>query len=216
MKTLKSITEESRKFYTENAGSYFSKSFTKKMGGTQTITFEDDFLPAIELDKREFYTGRGAKYNSNSMHEHIDVFVTKKEFDSKVKIRATEIFTYEKTQAEAKKALKNFCKENDLNIKNYSAFYNGTAFFEDDKKSEIENELNIDLTDFFNASGKTYFFAETKLGILMFYHNHRQSYSYEVVSEEKRQEFADDRESWVNAPYASEVGQTENENLYVC
>lgn len=54
MKTLKSITEESRKFYTENAGSYFSKSFTKKMGGTQTITFEDDFLPAIELDLVSF------------------------------------------------------------------------------------------------------------------------------------------------------------------
>lgn len=186
------------------------------MGGTQTITFEDDFLPSIELDKREYYTGRGAKYNSNSMHEHIDVFVTKKAFDSKVKIRANEIFTYEKTQAEAKKVLKNFCKENDLNIKNYSAFYNGTAFFEDDKKSEIENELNIDLTEFFNAGGKTYFFAETKLGLLMFYHNHRQSYSFEIVTEEKRQEFANNRESWVNAPYASEVGQTENENLYVC
>lgn len=216
MKTLKSITAESTKFYTENAGAYFSKSFNKKMGGTQTIKFEDDFLPTIELDQREYYTGRGAKYNSNSMHEHIDVFVTKKDFDAKVKLRASEIFNFEKTQAEAKKVLKNFCKENDLNLTNYSAFYNGTAFFDADKKSEIERELNIDLSEFFDANGKTYFFAETKLGLLMFYHNHRQSYSYEVVSEEKRQEFLNERDSWVNAPYASEVGQTDNINLYVC
>ena len=216
MKTLKSLKEEARKFYTENAGVYFSKSFSKKMGGTQKITFEDDFLPSIELDKREFYTGKGAKYNDGSMHEHIDVFVSKKQFEDKANLKANERFTYEKTQSDAKKALKNFCKANDLNVKNYYASSNNTVFFEADKKSEIENELNIDLTEFFNASGKTYFFAETKLGLLMFYHNHRQSYSFDFVTEEKRQEFLNERQSWVNAPYANEVGQTENINLYVC
>ena len=50
----------------------------------------------------------------------------------------------------------------------------------------------------------------------MFYHNHRQSYSFDFVTEEKRQEFLNERQSWVNAPYANEVGQTENINLYVC
>ena len=217
MKTLKSLKEESRKFYTENAGTYFSKSFNKKMGGTQTITFEDNFIEPIEIDKREYYTGRGAKYNSDSMHEHINVFVSKKDFEMKVNLRAIEIFSYEKTQSEAKTVLNNFCKEKGLNVKNYSAFYNNTAFFEREKRTEIEKELNVNLDDFFSAVGKTYFFAETKIGLLMFYHNHHQSYSFDMVSEEKRQEFLNERENWINAPYAEEVGnKAENLNLYVC
>lgn len=216
MKTLKSLKEESRQFYSENAADYFSKTFNKKMGGTQKITFEDDFLPAIEIDKRDYYSGRGAKYNSNSMHEHIDVFVTKKEFEAKVNHRASEIFNYEKQILEEKKALKNFCEFHKINHKNFNGFSNGFIYFEKEKQTEIEKELNIDLSEFFAASGKTYFFANSRIGLLMFYHNHRQSFGFEIVNEEKRQEFLNERESWVNAPFAKEVGQTENENLYVC
>ena len=147
MKTLKSITEESRKFYTENPGVYFSKSFNKKMGGTQTITFEDDFLPAIELDKREYYTGRGAKYNSNSMHEHIDVFVTKKEFDNKVNHRATYIFDRLKAEKEMKKNVVAFCKENNLNAKNYSSIYDGFIHFDFENKKFLLNMSRYDDDD---------------------------------------------------------------------
>lgn len=217
MKTLKSLKEESRKFYTENAADYFSKSFSKKMGGTQKITFEDNFIQPIEIDKREYYTGRGAKYNSNSMHEHIDVFVTKSEFEEKVNSRATMFFERQKEDKNKANELIKVCSSYGLNSKLFSSVSENFLFFEKSKKSEIENELNIDLSDFFAASGKTYFFADSNIGLLMFYHNNHQSYGFEKVSEEKRQEFLNERENWVNAPYAYEVGnKVENLNLYVC
>ena len=216
MKTLKSLKEESRKLYAENADVYFSKSFNKKMGGTQTITFEDDFLPSIELDKREFYTGRGAKYNSNSMHEHIDVFVTKSEFEEKVNSRAKMFFERQKEDKNKANELIKFCSSFGLNSKLFSSISENFLYFEKSKKSEIEKALNIDLSEFFEASGKTYFFAESNIGLLMFYHNHHQSYGFEKVSESKRQEFLNERESWVNAPFAKEVGQTDNKDLFVC
>ena len=216
MKTLKSLKEESRQFYTEKASDYFSKSFTKKMGGTQKITFEDDFLPAIELDKREFYTGRGGKYNSTSMHEHIEVFVTKSEFEEKVNSRAKMFFERQKEEKNKANELIKFCSSFGLNSKLFSGISENFLFFEKSKKSEIEKELNIDLSEFFATSGKTYFFAESNIGLLMFYHNHHQSYGFEKVSEEKRQEFLNERESWVNAPFAKEVGQTDNKDLFVC
>lgn len=216
MKTLKSLKEESRKFYAEKANVYFSKSFNKKMGGTQTIRFEDNFLPEIEIDEREYYSGRGAKYNNDSMHEHIDVFVSKKEFEERVNQRATNLYDRLKNKSIASKALRNFCKENQLNAKNYYFFSENSAYFKFEKKSDVEKELNINLSEFFNTTGKTYYFADTKIGLLMFFHNHHQSYSFEIVNEEKKQEFLAERESWVNAPYAKEVGQTDNINLYVC
>ena len=36
------------------------------------------------------------------------------------------------------------------------------------------------------------------------------------TSEEKRNEFLNERESWVNAPFAKEVGQSDNKDLFVC
>lgn len=217
MKTLKSLKSESKEFYTENAAIYFKKSYSKKMGGTQTITFEDDFLTKIELNDKEYYSGRGAKYNSASMHEHIDVFVSKHEFEYLVSDRAKMLFERQKEQLNTKKMLANFCKEFDLTTNNYlSISTSGYVYFEKSKKSQIEKELKVDLTDFFNASGKTYFFADSRIGLLQFYHNHNQSYSFEFVNEDKRQEFLNERESWVNAPYADLVGQSENINLYVC
>jgi len=216
MKTLKSIKQESIKFYSENAGTYFSKSFTKKMGGTQTIVFEDDFLPKIELNKKEYYSGRGAKYNTTSMHEHIDVFVTKKEFNERVNSRAKSIFNQQKQKADSLKKMADFCKLHGLKKSNYSGLYGAELFFTFGKKNEVEKELEVDLTDFFNASGKTYYFTSSKIGNLRFYHNHRQSYSFNFTTDEEINKFQKDRESWISAPYAELLGQTENKNLFVC
>ena len=216
MKTLKSLKEESRQFFTERAADFFSKSFSKKMGGTQKITFEDDFLPAIELDDREYYKGLGSKYNSTSMHEHIDVFVTKSEFEEKVNSRAKMFFERQKEDKNKANKLIKFCSSFGLNSKLFSSVSENFLFFEKSKKSEIEKELNVNISEFFATSGKTYFFAESNIGLLMFYHNHHQSYGFEKVTESKRQEFLNERESWVNAPFAKEVGQTDNKNLFVC
>lgn len=209
MKTLKSLKEESRNFYTEKAADYFSKSFTKKMGGTQRITFEDNFLPIIELDKREYYTGRGAKYNTNSMHEHVDVFVAKKDFEGKVNVRAHNIFDRLKAEKAEKQALTNFCNENSLNVKNYDGISDKFVFFKSDKKNEIEKELNVDLSEFFGTGYKTYFYAESKIGLIRFYHNHHQSYGFEKTTDEERQKFHAD---WFSVGYeCPNIG-----NLYYC
>lgn len=217
MKTLKKLTEESKAFYTENAKTYFSRSYSKKMRGTQTITFENDFIPKIELDDREYYQGRGAKYNTNSMHEHIDTFVTFQEFTEKVKMRAKNLFEREKDKVTKRKKLREVCKINGLEVKNYTAVFGENGlFFEHSKQVEIEKELNVSLDDFFNATGKTYFFAESKIGLVLFYHNHRQSYSFEFTTKERYNEFQKNREDWISAPFAETLGQNTNPNLFVC
>jgi hypothetical protein len=216
MKTLKKFREESELFYKENAATYFAASYSKKMGGTQTITFEDNFLPEIKLDDRLYYAGRGARYNNNKMHEHIKVFISKKVFYQKVNDRANCFYKRQLELAVQAKQLSEFCKQNNIDAKNYSSLVNNSIFFKIEKKSKIEKELNVDLSDFFNASGKTYFFAETKIGLLEFYHNHRQSYSFNIVTQERVNEFKQNRKSWINAPFAADLGQTDNENLFVC
>lgn len=216
MTTLKDLRKECELFYTENAATYFAKSFNKKMGGTQTIKFQDDFLPEIKIDQRQYYSGRGSKFNNNSMHEHIDVFVTKAFFNEKVESRAKMLFERQKDEIKAKKQFSDFCKLHNLNKSNYTSLYSDCLFFESDKKEFVEKELNVDLSDFFNATGKTYLFAESKIGLLCFYHNHRQSFSFNFTTEEKRNEFISNRESWISAPYAHILGQNDNINLYVC
>jgi hypothetical protein len=216
MKTLKQLKQESAQFYTENAATYFAVSFNKKMGGTQTITFEDNFIEEIKIDKREYYQGRGAKYNSASMHEHINVFISKAYFEEKVNYRAKSFFNRQKEEQLKKKELIQFCQKNGLNEKNYTEKSSCGIYFDRSKQKEVEAELNVDLSDFFAANGKTYFFAESRIGLVQFYHNNRQSYSFDFTTEERRNEFYANRESWVSAPYAYLVGQTNNQNLFVC
>lgn len=217
MKTLAQFKAESEIFYSENAATYFAPSFSKKMGGTATITFEDDFLSSIKIDKREYYIGRGSKYNSNSMHEHIDLFVSKKEFNERVASRGKRLFDYEKEKNEKRRNLIKFCKLNGITSKLYSEFSETMGVFFDEKfQKEIEKELGVDLTDFFESKGKTYYFANSKIGRLEFFHNHHQSFSFKFVSEEYENKFKKDRDSWVNARYAYLLGNIYNPNLYVC
>jgi len=216
-RNLRQIKQECKLFYTENAATYFAKGFSKKMGGTQTITFEDEFLPEIKLDKKEYYTGRGAKYNNQSMHEHIDVFVSKKDFNDRVNYRATSIFNQQKENAETNKKMSDFCKKYGLKKSNYNGFSESMGlFFALETKNLIEKELDVDLTEFFNATGKTYYFTKSKIGLLEFYHNHGQSYSFNFTTEEEINEFKVNRDSWIDAPYAHILGQTNNIDLYVC
>lgn len=216
MKTLKEFKQESVQFYTENAATYFTASFNKKMGGTQTITFEDNFIPEIKVDKRDYYQGRGAKYNSASMHEHINVFISKAAFNEKVNNRAKMLFERQKEENTRRMELRQFCQKHGLNAKNYTQKGSCGIYFSPENKSAIELELNVNITDFLNASGKTYFFAESKIGLICFYHNHRQSYSFDFATEEEKNKFDTDRERWITAPYSYLVGQTNNKNLFVC
>lgn len=216
MTTLKQLKKESTEFYTANAATYFSVSFSKKMGGTQTISFEDDFIQKIEVDKRDYYSGRGAKYNSPTMHQHIDVLVSKSDFDKKVTTRAKTLFERQKEELKKQKALTSFCEKYGLSKNKYReiSIHDGSVFFE--QGIGVGDELDVDLTDFYNASGKTYFFAESKIGLLLFYHNHRQSFSFNFATEEEKSKFYKERKEWTDAPYAHLLGQNDNKNLFVC
>jgi len=217
MKTLKKLKQESVIFYTENAAIYFAQGFSKKMGGVETITFENNFLSSIEIDKRIYYQGRGTKYNTLSIHEYVDTFVTKSEFDAKVDSRVKCIFERQKELVKEKKELNIYCQNKKINVENYSSFNGDTVvYFEKKNKQSVEADLEVSLDDFFNSTGKTYLFQESRIGLLRFYHNHNQSYSFETVSESKKLEFESNRESWVTAPYAAILGQNGNINLYVC
>lgn len=221
MKTLKEFTQESKAFYTENASTYFSKSYNKKMGGTQSISFEDNFIPTIELDDREFYQGRRAKYNNASMHEHITVFVTLQEFNDKVNYRAKMLYQREKDKTIERREFRDFCKLHQISASNFTSVVKDTncikgLYFDRSKQKDIEKELNVNLDDFFYATGKTYYFAETTIGFVLFFHNHQQSYSFEFVSNDRFDEFQNNRERWVSAPYADILGQNTNPNLLVC
>lgn len=216
MKTLKELKKESEQFYTENARTYFAPSFSKKMGGTALIIFEEDFIPAIKIDKREYYSGRGAKYNSPSMHEHLDRFVSKTEFKEKVNSRAKMLFDREKEKKAVAKKLSDFCKLHGLNKTHYS-FFSETmgVYFDPNQKKAIEKELCVDLTDFMASTGKTYYFTDSKIGRLCFYHNHQQSFSFTFA--ENEQEFVNNRESWNSGRYLFLLKSNPfNMNLYVC
>ena len=223
MKTLKEFIKESEAFYQENAATYFSKGYNKKMKGTQVIVFENDFIAKIELDDREYYQGRGAKYNNNSMHEHVDTFVTLQEFNERVNHRAKNLFERQKEKAVERKKMREFCKQHKLSLSNYTSTYPGPSYptvtglyFERSKQNDVEKELGVDLNDFFNATGKTYYFAETKIGFARFYHNHHQYYSFDLESEWQFKEFKKNRKEWLSSPYVHLLGNIDNDNLYVC
>jgi hypothetical protein len=220
MKTLKQITTEVRERYTSNP-QYFKEGYSKKMGGTQKIVFENDFLPSISFDDREYYQGRGKKYNSSSMHQHIDVYVSKHEFETRIKTEAKASFKrmkeFKKEEIVRKNNFKKLCTELGVEKSNYTSAYGNELYFEPKNASKIEIELEVDIDAFMESTGKTYFFANSpKLGLLMFYHNHRQSFSFSKCDEEYLNEFKKDRNSWVNARYAHLLGDVTNENLYVC
>ena len=90
MKTLKTFVQESLQFYQEHP-ECFKHSYSKRMGGTQTVVIEG--LGEYYFDDRNYYSGRGKKYNNDFIHEHLgNIQVTKAEFDERVQSRAKSLY----------------------------------------------------------------------------------------------------------------------------
>jgi hypothetical protein len=65
------------------AAEMFKKSYAAKMGGTQTVVMPNG--ERHSFDDREWYSGRGAKYNASINHHTIgDVVVTNEEYSAAV------------------------------------------------------------------------------------------------------------------------------------
>lgn len=210
---------------TEELSINFKQSYTAKMGGTQTIVFPSG--ESFYFDDKEYYSGRGAKYNSSINHNLIgDVIVSKselKEYVTKLNERAARIIQFKKN-----------AKAKDLRIKEanknnvYGISENGYVEMTEDEHhyqrfdaEKLANTLKISVEDalLLNSKGKTYVFAKSEDGnTYQLYHPSLDcndlSIHVEVATKEMMNGFKS--EEWQNALYADLVGQTNNNNHFVC
>lgn len=86
---------------TESLATYFKESYSVKMGGTQTVEFPCG--TKFFFDDKEYYSGRGAKYNSSINHQNLGfVLVTKKQLIDYVN-RLNEVARIKKENAKIAK-----------------------------------------------------------------------------------------------------------------
>jgi hypothetical protein len=212
--------------------SYFKKSYSCKMGGTQTVILPNG--KSQYFDDREYYSGRGAKYNSKINHHIIgDVKVTRKEYSDFLKMlmdreerRAINLQKRKELSAQIETAKENGIYAISQAGENSRHFYIELSeeeaegrFFDADR---LANTLDIRLEDaqLLYSEGKTYVFAQQiKTGkIIELYHPslscNALSISFSYPSQERIEEF--EHEEWVNAPYSAILGQTERKNHFVC
>ena len=210
---------------TEDLAIRFKKSYSVKMGGTQTIEFPNG--ESFFFNDKEFYSGRGAKYNSSIRHQDLGtILVTKKQLQEWVK------FVNERNAriAAGKKAK----KASDLRITKakkegvYSINENGYVELSDAEwqnntfeAARLANTLKISIEDakLLHSEGKTYVFAKSEKGnTYELYHSdlscNHLSIWIGIATPERIAEFKP--AEWQNAPYAYLVGQTSNNNHFVC
>jgi hypothetical protein len=212
---------------TKQQGRSFKRSYSYKMGGTQTLIFPNG--QKFEFNDKEYYSGRGAKYNSSIKHSNLgEIIIQKKE--------VTEFFKREKERAERIKVVE---KERKEKIERYESakkdelyiIENDSYILLSDEESEgqffdikrLSKTLDISEQDanLLNSRGKTYVYAKQSNGnIIELYHPSLDCNSLSILidfnASEKFEKMAEDRESWVKAPYAFDIGQTESLNHFVC
>lgn len=213
----------------EQAFNYFKTSYSYKMGGTQTVVLPNG--KSKYFDDREYYSGRGAKYNSSIKHHEIgDVKVTRKEYSDFLKmLRDREERRLENQKEAAVKAVRiDAAKANGVysiieeEYGTYIELSNEESegrFFDADR---LARTLNISVKDalLLKSCGKTYVFAKQKSSdkTIEMYHPdlsaNSLSISFSFPSKERILEF--DHSEWASAPYAGLVGQTDNKNHFVC
>jgi hypothetical protein len=210
---------------TEELAVSFKQSYSVKMGGTQTIEFPNG--ASFFFDDKEFYSGRGAKYNNSIRHENLGTILVTRDQLKQYVIRFNELAEIRKENAKAKKAL-------DLRIKTakkegiYSINENGFVEISDNEfegktfdAARLAKTLKISIKDaqLLHSEGKTYVFAKSEDGnIYKLYHSalscNGLSIHVEIATAEIISEFVP--AEWQNARYAHLVGQTKNNNHFVC
>lgn len=214
--------KNSEKF--ERAFEYFKRDYAYKMGGTQIVILPNG--KSKFFDDREYYTGAGAKYNRSIKHDDIgEVCVSGKDYSLFLKELKEMEMRWEK-QALERSEKETRIKEA-LKMGKYSIVNNYVELSEEESSSRrfnpilLANTLGISVQDasLLNSEGKTYVFAKSTDGnIYQLYHPSLDcndlSIHVEVATPERIAEF--DHAEWFSAPYALEVGMTENNNHFVC
>lgn len=218
------------KAITEEFAARFKRSYAYKMGGKQTLQFPNG--QTFTFDDRQYYSGRGAKYNSSIRHDDLGIVpVSKKEFAAEMKL--------ERERAKIRKENAKLRKEKERRMKaaKKMGFYS-VAVGNHDYNIELSDEehlnnkfdavrlartlsISVEDAELLKSRGKTYVFAKTSTGqTLLLYHADLSAnnlyISVSIPTQEFINSFYSERESWVSAPFADLVGQTENENHFVC
>lgn len=212
---------------TIDTAKFFKRSYSCKMGGTQTIVFPGG--ETFDFDDRDYYSGRGAKYNSSIRHDSINVIVTVSELkayekrlrdqDKAIKLRAKEQAAYNKMVADAAKAgVYSLNYTEGMDWVNLSREESEGRYF-DEKRLAATFKISVEDAQLLNSKGKTYVFAKSEDGnTYMFYHAsldwNSLAISFKIATPELMSRF--DHKEWASAPYADLLGQTDNKNHFVC
>lgn len=232
MKNLKAKIELCRKYGNINP------SYDYKMGGVTniTITKSGETIHVEQYDEREYYQGRGSKYNSSIKHDLKEVTLSCNELTK----RWREAKAYFKNREEAIKERELIQESKSLRVKDAKnkGVYTFEGFTNSDEgaylelsDSEIHNRefdakrlsetLNIQIEDveLLKSNGKTYVFATSFCGeTYRLYHPNLEvnNLSIHVQKVDSKEVEKFDHKEWSSAPYAKELGQTENQNHFVC
>lgn len=217
--------KNSEKF--EAAFSYFRVNYKAKMGGTQTVVLPNG--KSKFFDDREYYSGRGAKFNKSINHHYVgDVKVSKAEYtdflnslkEREVAIKARKVAALAKSERIENAKINGIYS---INTEGYVELSDEEIFGKYFDTERLANTLKISISDveLLKSNGKTYVFAQSESGAT--YELYHPSLSCNdlsiyvgVASEERIDHFVNNRSEWVNAPYAAFLGQTNNENHFVC
>jgi len=209
---------------------YYKSGYSYKMGGTQTVVMPDG--EEFKFDDREWYSGRGKKWNSSIRHEIVGI----------VKITKKQVATYKKMIADRKKELKarilaqkivakRILEAKKNGVYSLITFDYGTFVELSNEESQgrffdvgrLAKTLDISVEDanLLNSKGKTYVFAKKSNGeIIELYHSslfcNSLSISVSTPSAERIAEFKNEANQWHNARYSDEVGNTGRTNHFVC
>jgi len=212
------------------AFNYFKESYSLKMGGTQTVILPNG--KGRYFDDREYYSGRGEKYNSSIRHDdkgeisisrknYSDFLKMLKKLDAKKKqakiLRIEELERYENLKGQGLYGIVDGGWTNFIELSDEER--NGKYF----DAERLAKTLDISISDceLLNSNGKTYVYAKNGTGqVVNLWHSdtscNNLSITVDIDNGEKYTEMLKGRDEWVNAPFAHIVGQTTNQNHFVC
>jgi len=205
----------------EKAFSYFKLNYDYKMGGTQTVILPNGKQKFF--DDKEYYSGRGAKYNKNINHDII----------GNVKISRSEYSLFLKKIKEQEENFKKTLKgqqEKEIRINNakiqgiYSINENGYIELSDNilNAKRLAKTLNIKTEDaeLLNSTGKTYVFAKqiNSNKTYRLYHPDLSCNNLSIhIEENKKDEIENFKKSrGSHGQFAKALGQTSHSNHFVC
>lgn len=214
--------------FTKEFSAKFKRSYAYKMGGTQTITLPNG--QSFTFNDKEYYCGRGAKYNSSIKHDEIgNINVSQEEVETVILNRISIAGSRKMNKLKSKEKTKRIEGAKSLGVYSMANESYGRYVELSDEESlsktfdskRLANTLSISIhdADLLKSEGKTYVFAKSSDGnTYQLYHpsldcNHL-SISVSVATPERIAEFKP--KEWQSAPYAEIVGQTAHTNHFAC